>query len=128
MEEKIKMKKEKKTIKVHREDFNISKEVVEKGKVTIRKTVKTETSNHEIPLIHEKINIEEITVNKEVAEMPKIRKEGNTTIISVVEEVAVVTKKLMLIKEIHITKEQVEKIENIETALRKESVSIDRKG
>ncbi|NEN24275.1 YsnF/AvaK domain-containing protein [Cryomorpha ignava] len=128
MEEKIKMKKEKKTIKVHREDFNISKEVVEKGKVTIRKTVKTETSNHEIPLVHEKINIEEITVNKEVAEMPKIRKEGNTTIISVVEEVAVVTKKLMLIKEIHITKEQVEKIENIETALRKESVSIDRKG
>lgn len=127
MEEKIKMKKEKKTIKVHREDFNISKEVVEKGKVTVRKTVKTETSNHEIPLVHEKINIEEITVNKEVTEMPKIRKEGSTTIISVVEEVAVVTKKLMLIKEIHITKEQVEKTENIETALRKESVSIDRK-
>jgi uncharacterized protein (TIGR02271 family) len=120
-------KKENEIIRVHQEGIDISKKVVDRRKISLHKSVNTETVSHDIPLLHDNIRIEHITFNKEVAEIPKIREKGNMIIIPVIEEVAVVTKKIMLVKEIHITNEQTEKIEHIETSLRKESVTIDKK-
>lgn len=120
-------KKENEIIRVHQEGIDISKKVVDRRKISLHKSVNTETVSHDIPLLRDNIRIEHITFNKEVAEIPKIREKGNMIIIPVIEEVAVVTKKIMLVKEIHITNEQTEKIEHIETSLRKESVTIDKK-
>jgi uncharacterized protein (TIGR02271 family) len=118
---------EKAIISIHEEKMHLSKEVVEKRKITIHKKVNTETVSHDVPLLHDHVQIEHIPVNKEVTEIPKIRETGNVTIIPIIEEVAVITKKIMLVKEIHITKEQIETLEHIETALRSESVTIDKK-
>jgi len=120
-------KKEKEIIRVLKEDIDISKKVIDGRKISLHKSVSTETVSNNIVLLHDNIRIEHITFNKEVGEIPKIREKGNITIIPVIEEVAVVTKKIILVKEIHITNDQIEKIEHIETLLRKESVTIDKK-
>ena len=118
--------KDKEIIRVHQEALHISKEVVEKRKIQIHKNVHTETVTHDIPLLNETIKIEHIDFNKEITEIPKVRVEGNVTIIPVIEEVAMVTKKLMLVKEVYLTKEQHKKVEHIENKLRKETVTIDK--
>ena len=120
-------KKENEIIRVLKEDIDISKKVVDGRKISLHKSVSTETVSNNIVLLHDNIRIEHITFNKEVGEIPKIREKDNITIIPVIEEVAVVTKKIILVKEIHITNDQIEKIEHIETLLRKESVTIDKK-
>jgi|GEM_PF-2313322 len=120
-------KKENEIIRVLKEDIDISKKVVDGRKISLHKSVSTETVSNNVVLLHDNIRIEHITFNKEVGEIPKIREKDNITIIPVIEEVAVVTKKIILVKEIHITNDQIEKIEHIETLLRKESVTIDKK-
>jgi len=121
-----KSKTEKDVIKIHKEDVELSKEIVDKGKTTLNKTVDTEKVLNAITLMHEDIAIEHIMVNKEVATVPRIREVGNVTIVPVMKEVAVVTKKLVLLKEIHITKKCIKTLEEVQTDLRTESVEIKK--
>jgi stress response protein YsnF len=55
-----------------------------------------------------------------------VRLEGNTTIIPVVEEVVVVEKRLILVEEIHITRDSTVRTEEIPVLLRKEHAAIER--
>jgi len=52
----------------------------------------------------EEVEVERVTINEYVDVIPQVRYEGNTTIVPVVKEVAVVEKKILLAEEIHITK------------------------
>ncbi|CAM3280435.1 YsnF/AvaK domain-containing protein [Aequorivita lipolytica] len=115
-----------KTIKVHEEELNITKKDVETGKVNIHKKVDTENFSEKIPLATENFIIKHIDFNKEVKKTPKIREKGNITIIPVVKEVAVITKKLMLIEEIHIIKVRTVTNKIIKTTLRKEKIIINK--
>jgi uncharacterized protein (TIGR02271 family) len=115
------------TIKVHEEDIKISKNVVETGKVFFHKNVDTENFSQNIPLATESFTITHIAFNKEVKKAPKIQEKGNITIIPVIKEVAVITKKLMLVEEIHIIKVRNVTDENVKTTLRKENITINKK-
>ncbi|RYE18527.1 MAG: DUF2382 domain-containing protein [Sphingobacteriaceae bacterium] len=61
-----------------------------------------------------------------VATVPPVRVEGDTTIISVVKEVLVVEKRLMLVEEIHLSKNRTETLTTVNETLRKEEVEINR--
>lgn len=116
------------TLKVHREELEITKETVETGTVKIHKSVNTESVVTRVPLLREEVSITRVPINKEVAETPEVRREGEVTIVSVMKEVPVVTTKLILVEEIHISKESHEHIEKIDSILRSEHVEIERKG
>lgn len=58
--------------------------------------------------------------------MPQIRFEGDTTIVPVVEEVAVVQKRLVLREEIRITKRRRERRERMQVPLRRERAEVTR--
>jgi len=57
---------------------------------------------------------------------PAIRQEGDVTIISVMKEVLVVEKRLMLVEEVHITKQQQQTPQHFSETLRKEQISVSR--
>ncbi len=92
------------SLNVFEEQAQVDKKVIEKGTVRIVKKVNTEDATINIDLKTEEIKVERITVNKYVDTPPVVRYEGNTTIIPVIKEVAVVEKKLLLVEEIYITK------------------------
>lgn len=113
-------------IPVHEESLLVDIETVETGQVQIDKRIATEDIQLDIPLNFNEIDIQRVSRNVEVEEMPVMRQEGDTTIIPVVKEVAVVVKKLMLVEEIIITNTQKKHTDTYETTLRSEYVEVNR--
>ena len=112
------------SLNVLQEQVDIDKKIVESGKVIIHKKVHEENKDVEVPVSHEEVEIKKISINKYVTEAPAIRYEGNTTIIPVMKEVAVIEKKLLLVEEVHVTKHAVKKIEEHTVPLRKEEIEV----
>ena len=96
-----------------------SKVRVETGRVRVRTVVDERQEMVRDQLTHGYVDVERVPMNVEIAEIPQVREEGDTTIIPVFEEVLVVEKKLMLIEEVHLRRrtssEQVEQPVTIRT-------------
>jgi uncharacterized protein (TIGR02271 family) len=115
------------TIPIIEEQVRIDKKVVETGKVHLSKVVHEEVERYNVPYTEEEVSVERVTKNEFVEALPPaIRYEDGIMIISVLKEVPVVEKKLMLIEELRVTKTKTERIETQEVSLRKEKVEINR--
>lgn len=114
-------------IPVVHEHVVINKEIVETGKVRVRKTVSEEEATVNIPVVQESYNIERVAVNK-VFETPPpaMRYEGDTIIIPVLREVVVVQKHYEVIEEVRLTRQTTETPFMQQITLRKEDVKVDR--
>jgi uncharacterized protein (TIGR02271 family) len=116
-----------KVIPVIEERLHVGKEWKETGLVRISKTVAEEEVDYQVPVQEEELVVERKQINKYVdLAPPATRYEGDTTIISVIKEVIVVERKLMLVEELHITKRKTEHIVTGTETLRKEQVNIDK--
>lgn len=114
-------------IPVIEEQWQVSKKVVEAGKVTVSKKVYEEEVTVDVPLVHEDHNIERIPVNQYVdTAPPAVRYEGETMIIPILKEEVIVQKRILLVEELHITKRQIETHSPQQVTLRKEEVIVDR--
>lgn len=111
---------------VLREELEISKQKVQTGSVRIRKTVREREEVVDEPLLADTVQIERVPINQVVDSVIPIRLEGETTVISVVEEMLVVTKQLVLKEEIRISNRRSEIREPQRVTLRSEEISIDR--
>ncbi|MDB5204942.1 MAG: hypothetical protein JWR72_17 [Flavisolibacter sp.] len=106
----------------------ITKEVVETGKVFIRKRVTEEETSINIPLIQEGYQVERLPGKKELfKEHPPIRHEGDNMIIPVVREVLVVEKRYEVLEEVHVIKTKTEIPHLQQITLLKEEVQVERK-
>jgi len=118
-----------KVIPVIEEKLRIDKEKVETGRFTITKKVHEEEVTENVSVSEENVSIERKEINEYVDNAPPAtRQEGDCTIISVVKEVLVVEKKLMLVEEIHVTKQQKESSVPVKDTLRKEEVKVTKSG
>lgn len=114
-------------IPVIEEELRLGKRVVETGKVNIKKYVTQHEELIDIPLIREEVAVERVPINQYIeSPPPPIRYEGNTMIIAVLREEVVVTKRLLLIEELHVTKQQVETHHPQTVTLVKEAVEVKR--
>lgn len=119
----------KQVIQVIQEFPVIHKEIVETGKVHIRKTVTEETASVHLPIFNESYHIERVAVNKVQDEPPPaVRYEGDKMIIAVLREVTVIKKRYEIIEELHITKSITETPVVQEITLLKENIHIERTG
>jgi uncharacterized protein (TIGR02271 family) len=114
------------SLNVLQEQANIDKKIVESGKVFIHKKVHETEEEISVPVSHEAVTIKKVPVNKYVDVAPSVRNEGNTTIIPVIKEVLVIEKKLMLVEEVHVIKDIIEKTEQQTIPLRKEEIEVER--
>lgn len=108
------------------EQVKIGKQVVETGRVKISKKIEEREEIVTLPLTEEEITVERKSIEKYVDQAPAVRYEGDTTIYSVIKEVMVVEKKLMLVEEIHVTKRHRTTITNETVKLRTESINVER--
>ncbi len=115
------------SIPVIEERLQVGKEEVVTGRVRISKRVHEEEETIGVPLSQEEVKVERVPVNKFVEKAPPgIRQEGDKTIISVLKEVTVVEKRLMLVEEVHISKHKENSVSEQKVKLRKEEVIVDR--
>lgn len=113
-------------IPIIEETARIDKRTEVTGRVRIEKTVETLPFREEVDLTHEAVTVERIPVNREVSAAPGVRQEGDVTIVSVVREVPVVVKKLMVVEELHIRRKTVTETESVVGSVRVEEVSVER--
>jgi uncharacterized protein (TIGR02271 family) len=108
------------------EDLDVQKRLVETGKVRITKVVHEREAVVDEPLFHDKVAITRVPIQRVVDGPVPVREENGTTIISVVEEVLMVEKRLMLREEIHIRKQRIETHQPQRITLRSEEVQVER--
>ena len=113
-------------IPVIEEQIQVDKQTVETARVHISKKVREENIMVNLPKVQEEIEVERVAVNKFVETAPEIRYEGDTTIIPVMREEAVVVKRLVLVEELHVTKRIVRTQDEQQVTLRKEELNVDR--
>ncbi len=111
-------------IPVIEETITIGKTIKENAILTVTKEVREEDETVDVSLLSDDYTIEHVSVNRYEDEAPKVRHEGNTMIVPVIKEVLV--KRLLVVEEIRITKRSVERNEQHQVRLRKETVKVER--
>ena len=114
------------TIPVVAERLAVTTQWVEAGRVRITKTVDEHDEDIDTVLAHDEVVVEHVAINAYVAAPPPVRYEGDTMIVSVVREVAVVYKHLVLVEELHIVKRRVETTDRQSLSVRAEHVEVQR--
>jgi uncharacterized protein (TIGR02271 family) len=108
------------------EELEVQKRLVETGKVRITKVVHEHETLVDEPLLHDKVAITRVPMQRVVDGPVPVREEHGTTIISIVEEVLVVEKRLMLREEIYIRTQRLETHQPQRLTLRSEEVQVER--
>lgn len=117
------------TVPVIEERLNVGAEVVETGSVRLKKEIDEREVIVDASLAHDHITIERVKINKPVSTTPPaVRYEGDTMIVSVVKEELVVQKQLVLVEELHITKDSVQEHSETPVKLKKEKITINQDG
>jgi uncharacterized protein (TIGR02271 family) len=113
-------------IPVLAEELEVEKRRVAHGGVRVQKKVHEREVVIDEPLFEEDIQIERVAVNEFVDEPPLARREGDTLVIPLLEEVTVVEKRLMVREELRITKERKNVRHPERVTLRSEEAVVER--
>jgi uncharacterized protein (TIGR02271 family) len=108
------------------EELDVQKRQVETGRVRIHKTVREHEELVDEPLFHEEVVIERVPIGRVVEEAIPIRYEGDTMIVSLLEEVPVIEKRLVLKEELRITKRRVAASRPVRVTVRSEEATVNR--
>ena len=96
------------------------------GKVRVTKTVREHTAVIDEPLAADVVTVERVAMDRFVEGPIPDRYDGDTLVISIVEEVAVVEKRLRLKEELRITKRRVQTRRPQVVTLRSEEATVER--
>ena len=113
-------------IPIIEERLLVGKQTVKTAKVRLIKTVSEYTEQLNEPLAVRTFDIERIVVNKVVDTAPAVRQEGNVTVYPVVEEELVLTKRLVLKEEIHVTLRDTTLMDTQPVTLHREHLTVER--
>ncbi|WP_165943473.1 YsnF/AvaK domain-containing protein [Roseicella aquatilis] len=104
----------------------VYKERVVTERVRLHKTVHEDQEVLDIPVQAEAVEVERVPVGRWLDAPAGIRREGDTTVYPVMEEVLVVEKRLRLVEEVRVTHRRVTRHVREEVALRREEITVER--
>lgn len=113
-------------IPIVEERLVIDREVHETGVVRLKKSPVERTETVRVMTVEESVDVERVPVNRLLDGPIEVRQEGDVTIVPVMEEVAVVEKRLMLREEIRITRKRTQVPHEETVTLRSEDVVVER--
>lgn len=117
------------TIALAAEYLDVDVKTVATGTVTVATKVVETDEMVTLPLQHVAVEIDRISINRAVDHTVPTREEGDVTIVSVYEEVLVVTKQLVLKEELHIRRRSsMQPAEPQTFKLRREEITVTRSG
>ena len=113
-------------VPVMEEAVSVGKSEVVTGGVRLVKTVGEREEIVDEALTRTQVEVTRVPVGRFVDEAPAPRRDGDTTILSVVEEVLVVERRLRLVEEVHIAEVRSEYHDPQTVSLRREEVAVER--
>ena len=113
-------------IPLRAEDLTVSKLQVAGDIVRVRTVTREQETFVDETLKHERVQIERVPIGRQVEAIPPVRQEGDTTILSVVEETLVIEHRLILKEEVHIRRLHVAERYQEAVVLRKQEAVITR--
>ena len=113
-------------IELAEERIHVEKRLVESGRARVRVTVEEHDETIEALLMRQDLVIERVPIGTRIDAVPAVRREGDTVVIPVVEEIAVVEKRLVLKEELHIRIDVTRQPETQTVRLRREHAEIER--
>ena len=114
-------------IPIAREEASVSREVVETGVVSVRKVVRERVEVIDEPMLHDEVDIDYVTVNREVDAPEPPREEGDVLVIPVYEEVVTVRRQWILKEEVRLRRREVQTRHREEVVLREEQAQVERR-
>jgi uncharacterized protein (TIGR02271 family) len=117
---------EEKVVPVIEETAVVYKERVVTDRVRLHKRVHEDREVLDIPVETESLEVERVPVGRWIDAPAEIRREGDTTIYPVVEEVVVVEKRLRLVEEVRVTQRRATRHVREQVALRREEITVER--
>jgi uncharacterized protein (TIGR02271 family) len=114
------------TVPVIAEDLVTGTRKVKTGAVRVHKRVHERTERVEMPLIQDTVEIKRVVIDKVIDAPPHIRTVGDTTIVPVIEEQMIVTKRLVLKEEVHLIRRRTKRRVTREVTLQREEAHAER--
>jgi uncharacterized protein (TIGR02271 family) len=115
-------------IPVVEETLSVDKIVVETGAaVRVHKRVEEFTTTAEQTLLRDQYEVMRVPVDRVVDQAPAVREEGDSIVVSVVEERLVTTKVLVLVEEIRLTRREVAAVAEHTMTLSREIATVERR-
>ena len=113
-------------LQLHAEEISIERQRVETARVRLQ--VRTTSQDHLVDeaLTHERVEVERVAIGRMVDAAPPDRQEGDTTVISIVEEVLVVERRLVLKEEVRLRRVRVSERHRETVSLRTQEATVDR--
>lgn len=109
-------------IPVVEERAHIEKRVVERKVLRIRTATKQSEQILADTVRHEEVDIRRVPIDREIDAVPDVREEGDVIVIPVVEERAVLVKRLILVEELHVHRNVVQR--DVEVPVRLHSTEV----
>lgn len=107
------------------ERARVEKRIVERNVVRIRTAINESEEVLSGTVGHEEVNVRRVPVNQEVDVTPSVREEGDVIVIPVVEERAVLVKRLVLVEELHVQRRLVQETVQIPVTLHSTEVFVE---
>lgn len=115
-----------KTIPVVEEQLRVEKRIVDTGSLHVMKDIEEKEVVIDTTLTEDALEVKRIPMNRPVeGTPPPVRYEGDTMIISVVQEEIVLHRRLVLTEEVHITKKRIQRDIQHPVTLKKEKISFE---
>ena len=116
---------EERVVPVLAEELSVDTKRVVTGGVRVNRRVFEHDETIELPLLKEHLDVRRVVIDREVEGPLPIRREGDTTIIPIVEEVLVVSKRYHLKEEIYVSKSVREELHTEQVTVRRQEAEID---
>jgi stress response protein YsnF len=114
-------------LSLHAEQILVSRRKVDEAIVRVSTVTRSQEQTISEELTREKVDVQRVPIGRFVDAVPPIREEGDLTIMSVVEEVVVVERLLLLREEIHIRRSRTTEMHTETVSLRKQEAVITRR-
>jgi uncharacterized protein (TIGR02271 family) len=108
------------------EEVSFDRETVETGRVRVRVVTHEHDEVVEIPLTKETVEVERVAIGREIDAIPPPRRDGDTLIVPVVEEVVVTLRKLVLKEEIRLRQVRATEQHRETVTLRRQEAVVER--
>lgn len=114
------------TVPLYAEGISVTTRKSATGAVRVSTVTREHEEVVEQQLRSERVIVEHVPVGKTVSEMPQMRRDGETIIVPIVDEVLVTERRLVLREELHIRREEKTEKHQERVKLRKQEARITR--
>ena len=111
---------------LHAEELVVGRRRIDGETVRVTTTTGTREQLVDERLTQERVEIERVPVGRIVDTLPPVRQEGDVTVVSVVEEILVLERRLLLKEEVRLRRVEVMAVHREVVSLREETATVSR--